>query len=144
MLKAQNDLRTRYVNGSQFPGQQLLLFFLLHLPYSCPICHVPYLLCLVACIAIPGNVNSSGKGTLYALRRKELHTSRDLKTPAEKQRQYSLSDLFSLAAGWEATLQLRSWVCVLCRAGGETLIMWEYQMFTQWDVSEQLKHSVCW
>lgn len=26
---------------------------------------------------------------------------------------------------------------------GEHLILWEYQMFTQWDVSEQLKHSAC-
>uniref|UniRef100_A0A8C3QSN0 Uncharacterized protein n=1 Tax=Cyanoderma ruficeps TaxID=181631 RepID=A0A8C3QSN0_9PASS len=37
-------------------------------------------------------------GTLDASRRRELHTSRDLNTSAEKQRQFSLSDHCSLVA----------------------------------------------
>lgn len=69
--------------------------FFSQLSCFCPIYHVPYLFCLAVSIAIPGNVKSSGKGTLDASRR-ELHTSRDLSTPAE--RQLSLSDHCLLVA----------------------------------------------
>lgn len=62
------------------------VFFLSHLPCSCPIYNAPYLLCLAASIAIPVTLNSSGKGTLLVLQG-EVHTSRDLNTSAEKQRQ---------------------------------------------------------
>lgn len=144
MLKAQTDLRTRYAHASQFPGHQLLLCILL-VPFTMFLSHLP-----CALLTLPCCFHCNPRQCEFFRQRHPWCFQKERATHKQRfehtcWKAEAVFPVYLLLTGCRCERPCHSpragFVCS-AEQEGKHLIMWEYQMFTQWDVSEQLKLCV--